>query len=271
MSQSPEPSWNPGPTGLQRNDRAPGSTRRRTIAPELQAFDATPEADYLERLAADRDLITVLQLGGFDMSTSEWRQFATALAEYGYGVFRAWLGTGEIVRRLAARTVRGRNELPSPFALSEDHVQELSAELIIQGIVAFRESVLLQGRWQADGGATLKTYFVGHLLFMVPTTFRRWRRAAGRDRAFDPNEPPADTPGSGTSGMDRAELRLLLDAITTKISPKVALMFELQARGWPVTDIAARTGESEANVKTLMMRARTRLARLFPEAHEWIS
>ncbi len=272
MSESPPPSTNPRLDGLQRGGRgpAPKADGSRPVSVELGEFETTREADYLERLAADRDLIRFMQLSGFADTTEEWRQFAMALAEYGYGVFRAWFGTGEIVRRLAARDVRGRSDLPAPFRLTEDEVQELSAELIIRGIRSFRENVLVRGRWRADGGATLKTFFVGHLLFMVPTTFRQWRRDGGSESLFDPNAPPK-IPVPGVSASDRADLRLLLATVRSQLTAEVALLFELQAEGWSLAQIARRTGKSESNVKTLMMRARQRLARLYPEANQWVS
>lgn len=268
----PATSPNPASNGLQREERGSDRAGRRAqVGSELSEFEASREADYLERLAADQDLIRFLQLSEFDDSTAEWKQFARALAEYGYGVFRAWLGTGEVVRRLAVRTVRGRTDLPSPFRLTEDEVAELSAELIVRGIVSFRANVLLRGRWQSDGGATLKTFFVGHLLFLVPGTYRQWRRDAGREPLFDPSEPPPEQIVSGLSSTDRADLRVILEEVGGRLPADERVMFELQADGWTIAQIARGLNMSEPKVKTLMMRARERVARLYPEADQWIS
>lgn len=48
-------------------------------------------------------------------------------------------------------------------------------------------------------------------------------------------------------------------------------MFKLQADGWSVAEIGRALDVSESKVKTDMLRARQRLARLYPEASEWVS
>jgi hypothetical protein len=241
------------------------------VAAELKEFEREEASEYLSRLAADEDLVRFLQLSNFDVASDEWRQFARALAEYGYAVFRAWLGTGEIVKRLSVRTVRGRAILPSPFRLDEDAVGELAAELIVRGIHSFRTNVLLKGRWQADGGASLKTFFVGHLLFLVPATYRRWRLDRGDEVAFSPDEPLMEPAVGGVAATDRADFRLLLEEISGRLPAATRRMFQLQADGWSVADIGRSLGVSESKVKTDMLRARQRLARLYPEAGQWVS
>lgn len=186
-------------------------------------------------------------------------------------MFRASLGTGEIVKRLAMKTVWGRTALPSPFRLDEDAVGELAAELVVRGIQSFRENVLLKGRWQTGGGASLKTFFVGHLLFLVPATYRRWRLDAGDEMAFSPHEPPVEPAVGGVPATDRADDRILVEEVFQRLPATTRRMFQLQAEGWSVADIGRRLGVSESKIKTDMLRARQRLARLYPEASQWVS
>lgn len=270
MTQAPRSPGGQRTAGLQRRRRALTPTPQ-GLAAELQEFERQEAAEYVARLAADEDLVRLLQLSYFDISSDEWRQFAQALAEYGYAVFRAWFGTGEIVRRLAVKTVRGRTVLPSPFRLDEDAVGELAAELVVRGINSFRENVLLKGRWDAGGGASLKTFFVGHLLFLVPATFRRWRLDAGDEVSFSPDEPPMEPAIGGVPATDRAECRMLVDEVSGRLPAATRQMFQLQADGWSVADIGRRLGVSESKLKTDMLRARQRLARLYPDADQWVS
>jgi len=270
LSQAPRSPGDERTAGLQRHKRGLRPTAE-VVTPELQEFERQQAAEHLARLAADEDLVRFLQLSNFDISTGEWRQFAQALAEYGYAVFRAWFGTGEIVRRMALKTVRGRTVLPSPFRLDEDSVGELAAELVVRGIQSFRENVLLKGRWQAAGGASLKTFFVGHLLFLVPATYRRWRIDAGDDVVFSPDDPPVEPAVGGVPATDRADYRILVEEVSGRLPDTTRQMFQLQADGWSVSDIGRRLGVSESKIKTDMLRARQRLARLYPESDQWIS
>ena len=267
MSSPSRSRGGPRTAGLQRDRRdlvvTPGD-----VATELHAFEAGGEAEYLARLAADANLVNYLQWSSFDDSTDEWRQFARALAEYGYAVFRAWFGSGEIVTRLATRSVRGRGVLPSPYRLSDDDVHELAAELVARGIVSFRTNILMKGRWDAGAGATLKTYFVGHLLLLVPTTYQRWKRDSGSDLCVSPSELPTK---SSDPDADRTGDRMLVDELTARLSSQTRRMFELQADGWSISEIANRLGVSESKVKTDMSRSRRRLERLYPELSRWVS
>ena len=248
----------------------PGAESQRRgggLSRDLVEFETLAEAEYLERLAADDELVRFLQLSGFDLRTREWQSFARALAEYGYAVFRAWFGTGEIVRRLARRGVHGRESLPSPLTVADDAVLELAAELVVRAIRSFRTNILLNGRWRADGGATLKTYFVGHALFLFPETFRQWHRANGLEAVFDPNEPPVEPVASPAT--DLTDTRLVVADMLAVLPLLTRRMFELQFTGRDVREIAEELGVSASRVKTDMHRARKRMRLSFPEVAEW--
>lgn len=248
---------------LQRARRVPASEERH-LSDELTEFESLRAAEYLSRLAADDDLVRVLQLSGFDEVTPEWKTFSRALLEYGYGVFAPWFGTGEIVNRMNVRGVYGRSALPTPYSIQPDVEHELAAELLVRGVPSFRRNVLLQGRWNADGGATLKTFFVGHLLFMVPTVFRRWRDSKAPAPVLVPHDHT-------TTANDRVDLDLTLEDVCRTLPPQTELMFRERAAGLSIAEIADARGVSVSKVKTDMMRARQRLTRLYPEAEQWIS
>ena len=141
----------------------------------------------------------------------------------------------------------------------------------MRGIQSFRANVLLKGRWQAGGGASLKTFFVGHLLFLVPATYRRWRLDRGDEVAFSPDKPPLEPAVGGVPATDRADYRLLVEEVAERLPATTRRMFQMQADGWAVADIGRSLGVSESKVKTDMLRARQRLARLYPEAGQWVS
>jgi hypothetical protein len=240
----------------------------RALIPEgLHTFEQLEAAEYLSRLAADEDLIRLLQLGRFDTATPEWNEFALALVQYGYGVFSAWFRDGEIVRRLAAKRVRGRGLLPSPYSVADDAPHELATELVLRGVQSFRSNVLLEGRWHADGGATLKTFFVGHLLFLVPATYRDWRRSNGQAEFPASGFRMLDTPVP--AGTERVDSRFALEQIGRRIPPIEMEMFRLQAAGRTTEQIARELGLTIGKVKSDMMRARLRIRRLYPEEARW--
>lgn len=137
---------------------------------DLVEFADTQAAKSIERLEADRDL--VLQLGLRGYRGRDWEIFAEALAEYGFQVIRAWTCSGFIFRKCHERGW-SLGEVPESLRLKDD-AAELAGETVALAIRAFRDNVLIPGRWDPTRGASLKTFFVGQCILQFPNAFRRW-------------------------------------------------------------------------------------------------
>ena len=66
----------------------------------LERPDLVEQAERLDRLAADFDLVTTLGLAGFE--GGDWDYFEQELAKYGIAVMSGWLRTGLIFSRYAS-------------------------------------------------------------------------------------------------------------------------------------------------------------------------
>lgn len=180
---------------------------REAEATDRQAAEA---AERLERFMADADLLTQLQLVEFGLDTPEWREFAGMLVQYGYGVFVGWCLGGLLRIKAFAhgdRGVHGAQRLPEadkPF--SRDDASEFAAELMIYSVPRFRDKTLMSPvhdrRWSAQGGTSLKSFFIGRALMDAPDTWTRLerdrRRASGaidhREWKPDPRKPSPTSP-----------------------------------------------------------------------------
>lgn len=232
----------------------PGSPIQRPtgLTARLARFEGRDAAAYLDRLTADGDLVLALQLNGFDPLSTEWARFAEALIGYGYDVFRAWIGTGEIHRQLKRAGVHGRGRLGGYLFTDGDEL-DLAADLMCHAVISFRERELLQGRWRADGGATLKTYFIRHCLYALPDVFDRWRAENGsRDEEALTEELPA---GGGSSPTDRVEDRMIADELLAGMPERTRLMFEMR-KDHDLNSIAREFNVSIETVKSAFYRAR---------------
>ena len=119
----------------------------------------TPK-EHLERLRYDIDTVLHLQLRSF--SDESWLPAADALAEYGFGVIRAWMHTGQIYSEVARS---GYGALPPcPSAWLDDDTVQGNAEPTAQAPVlptvraAPRQSITLpalfrcfRARWRCCG------------------------------------------------------------------------------------------------------------------------
>jgi hypothetical protein len=88
----------------------------------LERPDLVEQAERLDRLAADFDLVTTLSLAGFE--GGDWDYFEQELAKYGIAVMGGWLRTGLIFSRYAARVFGGLPEMSRDF--QPDEVEELT-------------------------------------------------------------------------------------------------------------------------------------------------
>jgi len=140
------------------------------VSTDLAEFTKTRAAQNLERLAGDRDLVFALALRHYE--GPDWRRFAAVLAEYGYQVMSAWISSGRVFAKCAAIGI-GLGGLEAP-PRSTDDAAEIAGETVARAIRAFREKVLIPGRWDPSKGASLRTYFVGQCLFQFANVFRAW-------------------------------------------------------------------------------------------------
>ncbi len=236
----------------------------------LAKKEATAEARRLQRLA-DREIVLTLELQGFDTSTPEWRLFAEALIEYAYSVLVGWLVTGVIYQMAAAQRngkgVHGLNKVPDDLRLHGDEPHALATEVVIVAIRKFRVKTLMNKdpskRWRVDGGASIKTFFIGRCLMELPDAFEKWDRTERRTRLeVDPYDKLI-----GKNATDRVNLEAPalasaeLDRVFDGIDPLIRVMFELHQEGYTYEEIAEMlTGGGHSTtigqVRTKMSRAR---------------
>jgi len=222
----------------------------------LVKFEETSAAQELSR-QADADILLELQLTGFDPDSDEWRTFARTLAEYGYAVFTAWGVTG-LLRTKAAQFangqgVRGLAKLPEylSLGLDDDDAHALAAELLPVAIEKFRTDSLMDRTrtWRADGGASLKTFFIGRCLMELPDVYQAWNRQ-DRHRVGD-GYLDARPVHVDDDLVDEAPILELLDG------DEVALaMFKLKAQGYSYEEIADMMETTVSAVRSRIHRAR---------------
>ena len=135
------------------------------------------------RLAADADLLTEVMFESFQGRA--WDRMVERLVAYGLVVIKAWLRRGVIFDRCAQKGLWIRNAQPGGIA-DRDDVDALADETVMRAVVAYRDNVLIPGKWDPRKGANLTTYFIGQCLFQFPNVYKRWRRETNRQEvAFD--------------------------------------------------------------------------------------
>ena len=191
----------------------------------------------------------------FDTETPEWHVFASALAEYGYSVMMGWIITGSIFRMAAAQRqgkgVYGLNKLPDDLRLTDrDEAHALATEVLIVAIDRFRRKTLMNPdsskRWRIDGGASIKTFFIGRCLMELPDVYEKWNRNANRSRTslenydtLTPNDEPVSV-NPQTNALDLIDL----DHIFDDEHPLTRVMFELHVEGYTYEEITEMLTEA---------------------------
>lgn len=148
---------------------------------ELASLEAEDEkvrraAESLERRLHDLQLLQELRTENF--AGRGWTRFADELARYGHAVLVAWMRNRSIA---AACSRKGRpiGQLPTSWT-DQDHI-DLATDAVVAGIRLFREDGLIGGGWTFEGGAGLKTYFIGAAILSFPTAYRAWCRKQKED------------------------------------------------------------------------------------------
>ena len=152
-------------------DRATTTPVSATALDDLEVDDehARLAAESLERRQADVEIRNELARAGFRGPV--WDRYAWELARYGYAVMMAWLQSGEIFSQCK---VKGCSLGPPPLEWTVDDRAGLASETVALAVNSFKQQALIEGRWTPDGGATLKTYFIGGCVFAFPNLYRKW-------------------------------------------------------------------------------------------------
>lgn len=134
--------------------------------------DEQEDHERAERLAADQQLYEALGRVGFQ--GPNWDRFADTLARYGFPRVRAWVLTMRIFHESAKKGVKGPTGAGRggrPF--TDDDADQLADDTVTAAIIAFRDKVLVPGRWSPSGGASLQSFFFQQCLFAFLNVYRR--------------------------------------------------------------------------------------------------
>lgn len=215
-------------------------------------------AEALERRQGDITLRDKLAAAGYEGRL--WRQFSHELACYGHAVVVAWLRTNEM---FAQCSQKGCYPGPPPVSWQDDDVQSLANDTVTQAISDFHSRALVRGGWNQDGGASLKTYFVGGCVFAFPNFYRKWRADQDKHRQIAMlSTHTDDITGLSSSERDPAHLALQhvhlwtnFDALPDDRTKKVLL---LQALKYQLDEIAELLNEPRGAIKGVLERHRKR-------------
>lgn len=143
-------------------------------------------SERLERQAKDRDLVEQLRAVGF--TGPRYEALAADLAAYGLAVMQAWIQRRVIYHKSAqfGRPVRCPEAVREHLTTHTNDRNELALEIVAHALVSFRNRALVRGAWSSQGGAALRTFFVGACVAEFANVFRNWLREYTMARAARP-------------------------------------------------------------------------------------
>ncbi|MGW7723075.1 sigma factor-like helix-turn-helix DNA-binding protein [Streptomyces canus] len=230
--------------------------------------------DQTSHLLADRELFAELKSDGF--VGVRYEIFCNELAAYGRPVMRRWLITGEIYRRCAerGRPVKGWEELRELLREDTDAREQLAHDAVAAGLQHFHRHALSGGRWDPEGGASLRSYFVGAIILVFKDTHARWAREyqhrqrevlGGTGADIDTWLPLVEV-GADMEG-DVVGEDIVTDFLST-LEETNRRIVELRIEGHGPAEIASRLAMPADRVRTRLYRLRRALrgSQLWEEA-----
>jgi hypothetical protein len=141
----------------------------------LSKFATIKAARQIDRLEADRELLTTIGLESFDGPVTS--ELLDALVEYGFAVIGAWLNpkTDRLYVEANAKGY-GIAEFARRSMFTDDHRHDLRIDVVVTSVPTFLTDVLAKGRWDHRKGASIKTYFIGWCVMQFRNVFRKFLR-----------------------------------------------------------------------------------------------
>lgn len=207
-------------------------------------------AERLARLEADKEL--VLRLGLLGFAGPEWERFVEVLAQYAIQVFRSWLRTGKVFVECRHKPVRRFSDA--------DDIDEVTLEIVAAAIKAFREVVLIPGKWDASKGASLRTFFVGMCKLQFSNIYRRWLGETRR-MPLQPERLAAELEHQRAPSIPVHVAVELRRQHTMLLGDTLERIHALGAMGYTKAQIAEIDGKTEGAVGARLYRAREKMKR----------
>lgn len=190
--------------------RAPCDDRATTTPVSAAALDDVEVDDEHAWLAAESlvrrqaDLEIHHELARAGCCGPSWDRYAEELARYGYAVMLAWLQSGEMFSQCKAK---GCGLGPPPPEWTVDDRTGLANETVALAVNSFKQK-LIEGRWTPDGGATLRTYFIGGCVFEFPNLYRKWLTDRAALQRQQPMNIERDTDDRSNPSQDPCEIAI---------------------------------------------------------------
>jgi DNA-binding CsgD family transcriptional regulator len=207
------------------------------------------------RLRGDARLLAVLRQSGYRGRHTE--EFVNELARYGLAVIAAWLRAG-VLDGKAKQVGRPPRRSISTLTLTDDDRLAIADLTVAHGMALFRRTVFEKEQWRPDGGAGLKTFFIGACLLSYSNAVKAWRP----DRRHQ--EIPSDSlddldlaraPDAADLATGRLSARETLDAIEDPLTREIVVA---KSEGQTNKQIAESRGLTAGAVQMRLSRLRRR-------------
>jgi DNA-directed RNA polymerase specialized sigma24 family protein len=198
----------------------------------------------------------------------EYQVLASRLVGSAVPLLKKLLRTGSIKKQLLTR--RLPNNLTSDdyerLHTSKAARDELALIIVANGEEYFRLTVIPQGKWDADGGASLETYFVNGCLFKFADSVRAWKK----DHPEWAGTMPADDRQDRSEVEEIADLRSgdmikaiedrdIIRRLSATAPPPVKLIMQLMLEDLTFAEIGERLDLSARAVEGRLHRFRTQV------------
>lgn len=207
--------------------------------------DLDEAVEHARRLAGDVALYTRLVEVGF--TGPDFRMAADALARYARPVLYAWLVSGQIVHECARKGVGGILDLAAgEVTLTRHDIDDLVQETLLIALARFRNAGQKNHGWSPQGGALLRTYFVGGCVLAFGTAYQRWKKQRPYRTLLTGPETPPPHP------HDPADLVALRETLAEILPPpgRARTAVLLDAAGYSHDEIARILGDGEGRAVT---------------------
>ena len=198
-----------------------------------------------------------------NFSGRDYDDFEVEIMDYGFATIRKWIREGDLITECSKASswpVPNHSQTRLDL-LTQEEISELAADIVVDATMKFKQKALIDGGWDPNKRASLRTYFVGRCKLSAINELKRLAKRRQDEEIFDHRgyEQLLEIPSRDMTPEQLLESDEELRAIAGVLNEQEEATLAMHLRGLSHKEIAQTLGITPGAARKIVHRARQKI------------